>query len=259
MTQQMPPGQPEQAPVNPQAPQQHAQAELPPQGQYAPQSQFAPQMPAPEKKRSWFARHKVLTGLGGALVLIIIISAAASGGNGGSDEADAAGSKSSETAVQDPAAQDPAAETSKPADKKASKPAEKSKPGLGTPVTSGGFEFTAVSIEEIGTTVGNEFLSENAQGRYVRVNVRVANVGDKPKYFFTNALTIVDQTGRSFNADTTATLYDQSNSDTWILEINPGNAIEGGIVFDLPADVVATTLKVSGGGFSGSEEISLAG
>lgn len=251
MTQQMPPEQPGQMPVPPQAPQQYAQ--VPPQGQYAQQP------PAPEKK-SWFARHKVLTGLGGALVLIVIISIAASGGKGGSDEADAntttATTETTETAAADPAAK----ESAQPEPKKESpKPAEKSKPGLGTPVTSGGFEFTALSIEEIGTNVGNEFLSETAQGRYVRVNVKVANVGDKPKYFFTNALTIVDQQGRSFNADTTATLYDQSNADTWISEINPGNAIEGGVVFDLPVDVVATTLKVSGGGFSGSEEISLAG
>ncbi|QIK63617.1 DUF4352 domain-containing protein [Leucobacter viscericola] len=241
MSQQMPPEQPGQMPVSPQAPQQYAQQPAP------------PQVPAPEKKRSWFARHKVLTGLGGALVLIIIISVAASGGKGGSDEADAATTKTSETSTQD------SAKTAEEPKKEDSKPAEKSKPGLGTAVKSGDFEFTAVSIEEIGATVGNQFMSETAQGRYVRVNVKVANVGDKPKYFFTNDLTIVDQKGRSFNADTTATLYDQSNADTFVAEINPGNAIEGGVVFDLPADVVATTLKVSGGGFSGSEEISLAG
>lgn len=234
MTQQMPPEQPGQMPV-------------PTQGQF--------QSPVPEKKKSWFARHKVLTGLGGALVLIIVISGAAGGGGKGSDDSGTAKADSSntETAAKDPAATETASK------KEAPKPAEKSKPGVGTAVTSGDFEFTVVGVEEVGTSVGSEFLSETAQGRYVRLSVKVANVGTSPKLFLTDSLTIIDQQGRSFNADTTATLYDQSNADTWISEINPGNAIEGGVVFDLPADAVATTLKVSGGGFSGSEEISLAG
>ncbi|QIM15437.1 DUF4352 domain-containing protein [Leucobacter insecticola] len=222
MTQQMPPEQP-------------GQMTFPAQGSGA-----------PEKKKSWFARHKVLTGLGGAIVLIIVISVAAGGGDKGSDEAGAGGASETTT-------------TSENAPSEAEKPAASGAPGIGTAVESGGFAFTVISVEEAGAEVGGEYFQTAAQGRFVRVTVNVANIGDSPKYFFTNALTLVDEKGRSFNADTTATLYDQSNSDVWITEINPGNAIEGGIIFDLPADAVATTLKVSGGGFSGSEEINIAG
>lgn len=199
---------------------------------------------APAAKKSWFARHKVLTGLGGALVLIIIISVAAGAGRGGDD---AAGTSSEASAATEQTAEE------------AEKPAAPEKPGIGTAVESGTFSFTVLSVEEAGTEIGGEYFSTAAQGRFVRVTVNVANVGDKPKYFLTSALTVIDEQGRSFNADTTASLYDQANSDVWITEINPGNAIEGGVIFDLPADAVATTLKVSGGGFAGSEEISLVG
>ncbi|QIM17744.1 DUF4352 domain-containing protein [Leucobacter coleopterorum] len=191
--------------------------------------------------------------MGGALVLIIIISVAASGGNGGSDEADAA-AKTSETSTQD---SKKAAEEPK---KEESKPAEKAKPGIGTAVQSGDFEFTALGVEEAGTTVGNSISSATAQGRFVRVNVKVSNIGDASKMFLINGLAVIDEQGRSFSADTSAMLYSISNPDILSADtINPGNAIEGGVIFDMPADAVPTTLQVSDGGFSGSEEISLVG
>lgn len=36
-----------------------------------------------KSQRNWFARHKILTGLGGLILLVIIISAASGGGGGG--------------------------------------------------------------------------------------------------------------------------------------------------------------------------------
>ncbi|MET9801474.1 hypothetical protein [Streptomyces sp. NPDC006368] len=50
------------------------------------QPMYAPQQPQhgrPEKKRNWFARHKVLTGLGAVVAVIAIASAAGAGDDGG--------------------------------------------------------------------------------------------------------------------------------------------------------------------------------
>lgn len=55
-------------------------------------------MPAPEPKRSWFARHKILTGIG-AFVAVGIVASALNGG-GGAGESSAAASPAASPAAQ---------------------------------------------------------------------------------------------------------------------------------------------------------------
>ena len=55
-------------------------------------------MPAPEPKRSWFARHKILTGIG-AFVAVGIVASALNGG-GGAGESNAAASPAAQSTAQ---------------------------------------------------------------------------------------------------------------------------------------------------------------
>ena len=55
-------------------------------------------MPAPEPKRSWFARHKILTGIG-AFVAVGIVASALNGG-GGAGESSAAASPAAQSTAQ---------------------------------------------------------------------------------------------------------------------------------------------------------------
>ncbi len=48
-----------------------------------------------KSQRNWFAKHKILTGLGAFILLVVIISAASGGGGGGGDTT--AGSDSSDS------------------------------------------------------------------------------------------------------------------------------------------------------------------
>src|SRR5690625_5367307 len=47
----------------------------------APQQGYLPPPPPEEPKKSWFARHKILTGIGAVIALIVVISAFSGGGD----------------------------------------------------------------------------------------------------------------------------------------------------------------------------------
>lgn len=207
------------------------------------------------KKKNWFARHKVLTTIG-AIVLIIVIVNATRGGDP-APSADATTSASSAPAVSDAPAEDKAEDKAGTATEE--KPAEKpSTPGFGVPVTESDLEFTAIGIASAGAQVGDQYLNAQAQGTFQRLTIRVKNVGTSGQTFTTSSLTIIDQDGREFDADSLATAYGNSDSGMWLSQINPGNAVEGDVIFDLPAGAVPTTLVAKGGFFGSGVEISLA-
>ncbi|WP_407320110.1 DUF4352 domain-containing protein [Isoptericola halotolerans] len=229
----------------------------PPYGQ-APQG-WTPPPPAPEKRKNWFARHKVLTGLG-VLVGVAIVGAAL----GGEDESTVADDVTvvEETAADVPADDDgaddeeAAAENAAAEDAAAGEPAPADLPGLGDPVRDGKFEFTVTELEDDVQQIGDDFLNEKAQGRFLLVHVTVENIGDEAQYFDGDSQKLVDTKGRTHSADTGAAIYlDDSNS--FLNEINPGNSVDGVVVFDLPADASAATLELHDSMFSGGVEVSV--
>lgn len=201
--------------------------------------------PTTSPRKSWFGRHKVLTGFGIAIVAIIVIAALGSALGGGSsdDEADSTAEVSS-------------TEEATEAESEAEAPAEDEPAGdakVGDVVTVGDFEITIVSIEDRGTEVGNEYLTSQAQGKFVGVNIKVTNVGNEAETFFSDNVKLVDDQERSFDYSSEATLYDSDDNDVWLSEINPGNTLEGQIIFDLNADATATAVLVSDSLFGGNE------
>ncbi|HZU94997.1 MAG TPA: DUF4352 domain-containing protein [Microbacterium sp.] len=122
---------------------------------------------------------------------------------------------------------------------------EPTTPGLNVPVTVGSFEFTALSAADIGTTIGTSPLSQTAQGTYFQVDLSVANIGDSAQTFLVNYVTLKDAAGRTYDADPTAGIYLSTAADTWVSSINPGNSVQGPVVFDLPAGTVPTELIVT--------------
>ncbi|WP_277212019.1 DUF4352 domain-containing protein [Isoptericola croceus] len=217
----------------------------PPQG-------WAPHPPAPEKRKNWFARHKVLTGLG-ALVGVAIVGAALGGGDeepvvpdGGAQVVeDAPAAASTDEGGADAEAAEPAEE-----------PVESELPGLGDAVRDGKFEFTVTELEDGVEQIGNDFLNETAQGQYVLVHVTVENIGDEAQYFDGSSQKLVDTEGRTHSADSSAAIYlDDSNS--FLNEINPGNTVDGVVVFDLPKKATPATLELHDSMFSGGVEVSV--
>jgi hypothetical protein len=241
----------------------------PAQPQYAPQQpgpQLAQQPQAPEPRKSWFARHKILTGIGAVVAFSIVASAL----GGGGDDGDGAGTTAevaaedagADAAVEDAAAaadaveEEPEAEAAEPQEKAEKEPEPADLPKIGDPARDGKFEFTVTELEDGVKDVGSEFLNKEAQGQFVLVHMSVENIGDEAQYFDGSSQELVDTEGRTHSADSEAAIYlDDSNS--FLNEINPGNTVEGVVVFDIPKKATPATLLLHDSMFSGGVEVSL--
>lgn len=208
--------------------------------------------PTPDpRRRSWFARHKVLTAL---LVLVVLVAVGGALGGGDGDDPSTGASPTAPVEAPEPAAaEDDAAPAAAPAEDAA--PAEQL-PGIGDAVRDGKFEFTVTQVETGVSEVGDEYLSEQAQGQFVLVHMTVANIGDRAQMLDGSNQTLLDTEGREHSASSTAAIY-LDGSDTFLNDINPGNVVEGIVVFDIPADAVPASIELHDSMFSGGVTVSL--
>ncbi|MBU5421488.1 DUF4352 domain-containing protein [Cellulomonas hominis] len=207
-------------------------------------------VPGPPPRRSWFARHKVLTTLGALVVLVVVVGIATSGGS--DDPATPEAAPAAPAAPVDTAGADEGA-----AEGAAEEPVEApAAPGIGTAVQDGKFEFTVTSVEPGVARVGNDVLGQDAQGQYVLVHLTVTNVGTEAQYFYDGSQKAFDAQDREFSADSTAAVY-LGDGSTFLDQINPGNTVSGTVVFDVPADTTLTRLELHDSPFSGGVEVAL--
>ncbi|GAB3581233.1 DUF4352 domain-containing protein [Calidifontibacter terrae] len=233
---------------------------------YGPANHLPPTPPyvqAPPPKKSWFLRHKILSGLG-ALVLVAAIGSAVSGGGGANSNA-AASSSDTGTSAAANSASSAAATDSKTDSKSAAETAtqtktgskvEKKDPGLGTPVRDGKFEFTVTKVKTGVKSIGDQYLGKQAQGSFVLISVTVKNIGDKSQTMFDDNQKVTDTQGRQFSADTEASIY-LKNNNLWMNEINPGNTATGTLIYDMPAGATPASLELHDSAFSGGVTVSL--
>lgn len=128
--------------------------------------------------------------------------------------------------------------------------------GLGeTGTTAGGIAFTLNSLDCGIATVGDEYMSVDAQGQFCEANVTILNGGTEPHYF-----TATDATGyigdTEYASDSTAAIYAPEN-DVFLTEINPGNEIVGKVYFDIPADAALDRITFAESIIDGVVEIVL--
>lgn len=222
-----------------------------------------PAAPPPPKQKSWFARHKFLTAVL-AIVVLIVIAAALGGGD---DDAPAGSTPVEDTGAAEAPAQDaePAAdEEADPAtDEDAAPttdeaPAQETAPGIGDDVQDGKFEFTVTGVETGVAEVGDEYLNEQAQGQFVLVHMTVHNIGDQAQMLDGTNQKLVDTQGREHSADGSAAIY-LGDTGTFLNDINPGNSVDGTVVFDIPADAEPASIILHDSMFSGGVTVSLAG
>lgn len=203
-----------------------------------------------KSQRSWFARHKILAGLGAFVLFIAIISVASGGGDSGEDVV--AGNDASNSATTDDAAEEaPAA----PVEEAPAEEAPAADAGIGTPARDGKFEFTVLGVEPGPAIIGSESFGQKPQGEFRFVRVKVENIGNEPQTFFgDNQYLYAGE--RKFSADTEAAIY-LDDAQSLFEEINPGNSLEGIVVFDVPVGTVPTMIELHDSAFSGGVEVAL--
>lgn len=186
-----------------------------------------------QKKRNWFARHKVLTVILAFVVVGII--GAASGGGGSKTDNNGKTSNTSNT------------------ENKTSTAAK-----LNETARDGKFEFVVASVECGKTSAGtNEYLTEQAQGQFCFVNVTVKNIGTEAQTFDSSSQYLYDAANAKYSADGTASLYANRQGSTFLNQINPGNSVSGILVFDLPKDKTPTSAELHDSPFSGGVKVDL--
>ena len=206
-----------------------------PGGGYLPTSQ-SPGAPPPKKSKVGL----VLGIVGGVLALCCVggVLAVALAGN----SKPAAVSKGKQSA--NPVASGSAAKsTTAAAAPKAS--------GLNQPVRDGKFEFTVTSIKCGISRVGDSYLNKTAQGQFCEVNVTVKNIGTQPQLFDGSNQIAYGPNNVMYENDGEAELYANSDTQTFLNEINPGNSVNGVLVFDIPKDAKITKLELHDSAFSG--------
>jgi hypothetical protein len=128
--------------------------------------------------------------------------------------------------------------------------------GLGKPARDGQFEFVVRSVRCGLRGVGPELVRQTPQGRFCLVAVRVANVGTEARDFAAGQQRLFGADGRRHSVDTTATA---ANGSPRLLhsQINPGNRIQGTLVFDVPAGMRPARIELHDSPFSRGATVTL--
>jgi hypothetical protein len=204
---------------------------------------FVSPYPPPAPRKNWFARHKVLTVLG-ALVLLIVVISVASGGGGSTESPDAAPAGSTAAPASAGASASPAGSAAAP------------RPGIGAPARDGKFEFVVRGVRPGGTSIGPDFMAERAQGEFLLVDLTVRNVGDKAQSLDISSQKVLSAQGTEYSPNTAATIQ-VDDAAVFYEQINPGNALQVTVVYDLPAGTDATQIELHDSVFSGGVTVDL--
>lgn len=188
--------------------------------------------------RPWYKKKRYVIPLA-ILVIIVVASIAGGGGDTGTEVADDTTDEQQQTDAEDGG--DEGAE----------------RIGMNEAARDGQFEFTVTSFECGITSVGEEGFTEEPQGQYCLLGVSVENIGDSAQSLFADNQFLIDDQEREFSADSFATITHNPEGDAFFSEINPGNSIEGEIVFDVPEDANIVQAELHDSALSGGVIVDL--
>ena len=175
--------------------------------------------------RPWFKKKRFIIPVG--FLVLIVISSIAGGGNS-DDKASIKGTNSSSSKNL----------------------------GIGTEARDGKFAFTVNSIKCGVKQVGSYYLTSKPQGRFCVLDILIKNIGQEAQSVNSDNMYLYDNDDRKFSTSNEAMLS-LPNSDLWYKDINPGNFVNGQLVFDLPAGVIPTKAELHDSAFSDGVLITL--
>lgn len=185
---------------------------------------------------NWFKKHKILTVLG-IIVIIGIIGGAAGGGK-----------KSDTSNTSDGSG------VTKTEDKKATVAK------LNEAANDGKFQFTVKGVECGKTEVvspDSDALRQKAQGQFCLMTLAIKNIGNEQQYFSQSDQKLLNAESQQYTPDSSATIYNGGNSQALLAQINPGNSVEGVLVFDIPKDQTPVIAELHDSAFSNGVKVNL--
>ena len=120
---------------------------------------------------------------------------------------------------------------------------------INEPVVAGDFLWEIkgfYNTTQIGEYFMDTFVGEKADGVFLVFDVEVTNVGSSAEYLSDSYMKLIDSQGRKFSANSVAAYYlkPQGSAMTFDL-INPGITKKGKVVFDVPANIRITDMRIS--------------
>jgi hypothetical protein len=126
---------------------------------------------------------------------------------------------------------------------------------VGQSVKDGDFTFVVQSVK-CGLTTSGGALPSKPQGEFCAVNVSVTNHGTKAQIF--DAAEVQGFiAGSKYEADSAASLMANTDSNTFLNSINPGNSIKAIVLIDVPVGKHLETVELHDSLFSGGTSVSV--
>jgi hypothetical protein len=129
--------------------------------------------------------------------------------------------------------------------------------GIGQPARDGKFEFVVSKLECGISKIGDQYLNRTAQGQFCKVSMSVKNIGNEAKLFTDSNQHAYNAAGQKYEADSAAAIYLGQDSKSFLENINPGNAVNGVIIFDIPKDGKIVKLELHDSAFSGGVTVNV--
>src|SRR5690606_9588720 len=101
------------------------------------------------------------------------------------------------------------------------------------PVRDGQFEFVVTALTCGHAELVNGILQARAQGQFCVLELSVTNIGAEPRHFADGLQRAYGPDGDQYAADTRAGVVANGNDAAVWNVINPGNAVQAKIVFDI--------------------------
>lgn len=136
-------------------------------------------------------------------------------------------------------------------------PALQGTPGLNDPVRDGQFEFTVTGVSCGHESVGEQWWKHDAQGEFCIVEMTVRNIGTDARRFADGSQKAKGPEGNTYAADTGAGVVVNGNGNAVWNVVNPGNAIDAKIVYDVPPGGTLASLELHDSPFSGGVTVAV--
>src|SRR5262245_30408539 len=133
-----------------------------------------------------------------------------------------------------------------------------SPPGIGDAVRDGNFEFVVEDLDCGRSSIGPPLFRQTADGQYCVVALTVRNVKDDSRTF-----SIVNQKlrdgDREFSASVLATMAANGSAELINTQLNPEQAAQGRLVFDVPESAAPDAIELHDSLLSGGVRVHVGG
>jgi hypothetical protein len=128
--------------------------------------------------------------------------------------------------------------------------------GLGDPVRDGQFEFVVRSVACGARSVGQGLARRRPLAQFCLVALRVENTGSEGRIFGGGSQYLFDAAGKRHDPDLDATVR-HGDARMASTHLNPGQRLEGTLVYDVPDRVHLARVELHDGPFSGGVSVEL--